>query len=120
GAAVRLHHRCRRPLPRARAPRRGRARRARIRDMTTIAEQFRRLEGVDRPGLRFEDGEWTHAEVVAAAAARAAYLLEHRHEGPLPVGVLLENVPEYHLWLAAAALAGATVVGLNPTRRGPD
>jgi fatty-acyl-CoA synthase len=36
------------------------------------------------------------------------------------VGVLLENVPEYVFWLAGAALAGAVVVGINPTRRGAE
>ena len=38
--------------------------------------------------------------------------------GPLHIGVLLGNVPEYVFWLGAAALAGAVVVGINPTRRG--
>ncbi len=37
---------------------------------------------------------------------------------PLHIGVLLGNVPEYLFWLGAAALAGAVVVGINPTRRG--
>jgi fatty-acyl-CoA synthase len=32
--------------------------------------------------------------------------------------VLLDNVPEYPMLLGAAALAGATIVGINPTRRG--
>jgi fatty-acyl-CoA synthase len=36
------------------------------------------------------------------------------------VGVLLENVPEYSFWLAAAALGRFVLVGLNPTRRGDD
>jgi fatty-acyl-CoA synthase len=34
--------------------------------------------------------------------------------------VLLENVPEFPLWVAAAALAGGVVVGINPTRRGSE
>jgi fatty-acyl-CoA synthase len=34
--------------------------------------------------------------------------------------VLLENVPEFPMWLGAAALAGATIVGINPTRRGAE
>ena len=37
---------------------------------------------------------------------------------PPHVGVLLGNEPEYLFWLGAAALAGAVVVGINPTRRG--
>ncbi len=32
--------------------------------------------------------------------------------------MLLENVPEYILWLGAAALGGATIVGINSTRTG--
>ena len=40
--------------------------------------------------------------------------------GPFHIGVLLDNVPEYLFWLGAAALAGATVVGINPTRRGDE
>ena len=34
--------------------------------------------------------------------------------------MLLDNIPEYVFWLGAAALAGATVVGINPTRRGEE
>ena len=34
--------------------------------------------------------------------------------------MLLDNVPEFLFWLGGAALAGATVVGINPTRRGPE
>jgi fatty-acyl-CoA synthase len=34
------------------------------------------------------------------------------------VGVLLENVPEFSFWLAAAALGRFVIVGLNATRRG--
>src|SRR5262249_44626049 len=36
------------------------------------------------------------------------------------VGVLLDNVPEYVFLLGGAALAGATIVGINPTRRGEE
>ena len=34
------------------------------------------------------------------------------------IGVLLPNGPEYLFWLNGAALAGAAIVGINPTRRG--
>ena len=40
--------------------------------------------------------------------------------GPFHVGVLLENTPEYLFLLAGAALVGAVVVGINPTRRGDE
>ena len=37
---------------------------------------------------------------------------------PPHIGVLLPNGPEYLFWLNGAALAGAAIVGINPTRRG--
>ena len=40
--------------------------------------------------------------------------------GPFHVGYLLENVPELSFWLGAGAVAGATMVGVNPTRRGAE
>src|SRR6202008_1451070 len=39
---------------------------------------------------------------------------------PFHVGVLLDNVPEFWMLLGAAALCGATIVGINPTRRGAE
>src|SRR5204863_1019999 len=39
---------------------------------------------------------------------------------PFHVGVLLDNVPEFPMLLGAAALSGAVIVGLNPTRRGAE
>jgi fatty-acyl-CoA synthase len=55
---------------------------------------------------------------VQACVARAHFLLEHRVEGAFHVGVLLDNVPEFPMLLGAGALAGAAIVGINPTRRG--
>jgi acyl-CoA synthetase (AMP-forming)/AMP-acid ligase II len=57
---------------------------------------------------------------VKACSERARLLLENRREGPFHVGILLENVPEFPMLLGAAALAGAAIVGINPTRRGAD
>ena len=37
---------------------------------------------------------------------------------PPHVGVLLDNTPDYLFALGGAAFAGATIVGLNPTRVG--
>jgi acyl-CoA synthetase (AMP-forming)/AMP-acid ligase II len=74
----------------------------------------------DHPALRFEDRSWSYREWVASCAQRAAFLLATRRPGPLHVGVLLDNVPEYPLWIGAAALAGGVVVGINPTRRGVE
>ena len=74
----------------------------------------------DRTAIRFENESWTYAEAIKASAERAAFMLAERKDGPLHVGVLLENVPEFWFWLAAAALSGGVVVGLNPTRRGAE
>jgi fatty-acyl-CoA synthase len=63
----------------------------------------------------------TGEETLGAVRARAACLGERLAGAEFPhVGLLLENTPEYLWWLEAAVLAGATVVGVNPTRRGPD
>ncbi|HEY5097604.1 MAG TPA: AMP-binding protein [Acidimicrobiales bacterium] len=84
----------------------------------------------DHPGLRFGDSVWTWRQVVAASADRASLIgaLLDRSDGdgdegrpppgPRHIGVLLGNVPEYIFWLGAAAMSGAVVVGINPTRRG--
>ena len=72
------------------------------------------------PGLLFGDEAWTWAQVVQASAERAAVATALRDEGPFHIGVLLDNGPEYLFWLGGAALAGAAVVGINPTRRGAE
>ncbi|OIJ62700.1 acyl-CoA synthetase [Streptomyces mangrovisoli] len=96
----------------------------------TVAEAVARGWGDHRPGLWFEPGPdpegtrgapLTHHEVAAGAAARAALLADLLPAGAEPhLGVLLDNTPEFVLWLGAAALAGAAVAGINPTRRGPE
>ncbi len=73
----------------------------------------------DRPALRFEDRTWTHAEFVSESCRWANLFLARRRRGrPFHIGVLLDNVPEYLFAFGGAALAGATVVGVNHTRRG--
>jgi fatty-acyl-CoA synthase len=72
----------------------------------------------ERPGLRTREQVWSWAQVVHESAVRAALARELRTEGPFHVGVLLENVPEFIFWLGGAALAGASIVGINSTRRG--
>ena len=77
--------------------------------------------GRDRPGLVGAGFALSHDQVFRAACARAALLAELLPGAAYPhVGLLLENTPEYVLWLQACALAGATAVGVNPTRRGAD
>ncbi|MFI5549922.1 AMP-binding protein [Streptomyces sp. NPDC051738] len=85
----------------------------------TVAELVAGRWGDHRPGLWCEGQTLTHHQVAQGAAARAALLADlvppRSH-----IGVLLDNTPEYPLWLSAAALAGAAVAGINPTRRGPE
>jgi len=75
-------------------------------------------------GLLFEGQSWTWAEVAHECAVRAAIFTAAwdgmARDAPFHVGVLLDNVPEYVFILGGAALAGATVVGINPTRRGTE
>ena len=40
--------------------------------------------------------------------------------GPFHVALLMDNVPEYVFWMGGAALAGAVIVGGNPTHRGDE
>ncbi|MDI6515285.1 AMP-binding protein [Streptomyces coelicoflavus] len=86
----------------------------------TIADLLLARAGDDHPGLLTRERSWTWDEVVAESAARAALAAELRTDGPFHIGVLLDNVPEYVFWLGGAALAGAAVVGINPTRRGAE
>jgi steroid-22-oyl-CoA synthetase len=86
--------------------------------VTTARELVLLRADDDHLGLRFEGASWTWREVVAEGERRAALLQRERREGPFHVGVLLENTPEYLFLLAGAALCGAVVVGINPTRRG--
>jgi len=88
--------------------------------MQTIDELIRQRAGDHRVGLVSADHTWTHDQVVQAQAQRAAVLASLRRPGPFHVALLLDNVPEYVFWMGAAALAGAVVVGGNPTHRGDE
>ncbi len=72
--------------------------------------------GDERLGLRTRDQDWTWDEVVRESAARGALAADLRHDGPFHIGVLLDNVPDFLFWLGGAALSGAAIVGINPTR----
>ncbi|MFI6334770.1 AMP-binding protein [Streptomyces sp. NPDC050535] len=88
----------------------------------TVAELVQERWNDHRPGLWFEGQVLSHHRVAAGAAARAALLADllPPKTDPPHLGVLLDNTPEYPMWLSAAALAGAAVAGINPTRRGPE
>ena len=86
----------------------------------TVAALLEARAGDRAPGLLHRDDRWTWAEVVAESRVRAEMAAARRVDGPWHLGVLLPNVPEYLFWIGGAALAGATIVGINPTRRGPE
>ncbi|MBW3662478.1 MAG: AMP-binding protein [Actinobacteria bacterium] len=72
-----------------------------------------------RPFVRFDQVTWTHATYLDESRRWGNVLASLRpDEGPFHVGVLMQNVPDYLAILGGAALVGATVVGLNPTRQG--
>ena len=90
----------------------------------SIAAMLLERVGDHHPGLRTRDRDWTWDQVVTESARRAELAMRLRArafpEGPFHIGVLLPNVPEFVFWLGGAALAGATIVGLNPTRGAQD
>ncbi|MBU2697316.1 acyl-CoA synthetase [Pimelobacter sp. 30-1] len=86
----------------------------------SVAELLLARAEDDHPALLFGDDTLTWRDFVAAAQVRAGALTALRRPGPWHVGVLMDNDPEYLLLIAGAALCGATVVGVNPTRRGAE
>src|SRR5262249_56330293 len=87
--------------------------------MTTVADILRGRADSDATALLFGDDAWTYREVAEEAGRRAALFGELRDDGRPPhIGGLLENVPDYLFWLAAAALSGGVPVGINATYRG--
>ncbi len=88
---------------------------------TTMAGLLLARAEDDNTALLFEDQRWSWRELLGEAATRSVLMMRMRPDGrPWHMGVLLENTPEYVFLIAGAALCGATVVGLNPTRRGAE
>ncbi|MDP9332524.1 MAG: AMP-binding protein [Actinomycetota bacterium] len=87
---------------------------------TTLAGLILSRAEDETDGLLYEDQRWAWREVVVEARVRADMLVRQRRPGPFHVGVLLENVPEFIFLLLGAGLAGAAIVGINPTRRGAE
>ena len=76
--------------------------------MTIAADLLRRRADDDNAALLIGDGAWTYRELVEEGSRRAALFDEIRDDDRPPhIGVLLDNVPDYLFWLAAAALSGA-------------
>ncbi|KUH88408.1 fatty-acid--CoA ligase FadD1 [Mycobacterium sp. IS-1556] len=73
----------------------------------------------DTVAIRYENRTWTYRQYVAEAKVQAAALIGAADQRrPLHVGVLLGNTPDMLTALAAAALGGYVVCGINTTRRG--
>jgi fatty-acyl-CoA synthase len=87
--------------------------------MITVADILRERAGSEATAFLSGDQAWTYREQAEEASRRAALFDELRDDGRPPhIGVLLENVPDYLFWLAAAALSGGVIVGINATYRG--
>ncbi len=86
--------------------------------MTTVAAMLAARADDDRTGVLDATGTWTWRQAVAEGATRGALARSLLGDATPHVGVLLPNGPEYLFWLNGAALAGAAIVGINPTRRG--
>jgi fatty-acyl-CoA synthase len=86
--------------------------------MTTVADMLVARAEDDRTGVMDASGRWTWREAVREGAARGALARSLIGDAAPHIGVLLPNGPEYLFWLNGAALAGAAIVGINPTRRG--
>ncbi len=88
--------------------------------LPTIRDLVLSRTGDDSLAMVFEEEQYTYREFTAGCVARAHLLLDRRGAGPFHVGALLDNGPEYSMLLGGAAVAGAAVVGINPTRQGAE
>ena len=87
--------------------------------MTTAAEFLRNRNDDAALALCFEEQTWTYRQLMEEAAQRSALFGNLQdQERPPHIGVLLDNVPDYLFWLAAAAVSGKVLVGINSTYRG--
>ena len=90
--------------------------------MPTLAAALRArvADSAERRFLRFEAETWTFADAFREACRYANLFLKVRDPGrPFHVGVLMDNVPAFVFAELGCGLAGAALVGLNPTRTGP-
>lgn len=85
----------------------------------TLQQLLRERLGQETPALKYGERVWTWREHLADAAATAAALIRVADpDRPLHVGTLLGNTPEMLTAMAAAALGGYVLCGINDTRRG--
>ncbi|GAB7069042.1 AMP-binding protein [Mycobacterium hodleri] len=85
----------------------------------TLQQLIRARADLDTVAVRYGDASWTWREHVAAARDHAAAVIAATDPArPMHVGVLMGNTPEMLTALAAAALGGYVLCGINTTRRG--
>ena len=85
----------------------------------TLQQLLRERADDDTTAIRYGDRSWTWREHVADASAVASALLGVAdRERPMHVGTLLGNSPDMLRMMAAGALGGFTLCGINNTRRG--
>jgi fatty-acyl-CoA synthase len=87
--------------------------------LETVQQLLRQRRGDDTPALAHSDATWTWREHLAEAETEAAALIALADTAqPLHVGALLGNSPAMLRAMAAAALGGYVLCGINTTRRG--
>jgi fatty-acyl-CoA synthase len=85
----------------------------------TIQQLLRTRIDDATPAMKYGDRVWSWREHLADASATAAALIGIADpKRPLHVGALLGNTPEMLTEMAAAALGGYVLCGINDTRRG--
>ena len=85
----------------------------------TIQQVLRDRMQDDGVAVMYGDRTWTWREHLAEAAAEASALIAQTDPSrPLHVGALLGNTPAMLRSMAAAALGGYVLCGINTTRRG--
>jgi fatty-acyl-CoA synthase len=85
----------------------------------TVQQILRQRRHDDAPAIAYGDRTWTWREHLAEAEAEAAALIGLADvTRPLHVGALLSNSPAMLRAMAAAALGGYVLCGINTTRRG--
>jgi fatty-acyl-CoA synthase len=85
----------------------------------TVQQLLRERAEDDNPGVSYGDRTWSWREHVAESSAIAAALIGAADETrPMHIGTLLGNTPDMLRAMAAAALGGYTLCGINNTRRG--
>ena len=85
----------------------------------TVQQLLRARSGDSTPAVKYGDRVWTWREhLVDASACAAALIGIAEPDRPLHVGALLGNTPDMLTAMAAAALGGYVLCGINDTRRG--